>query len=871
MTMASQIAAELAVARPSRPARAGWLAFARGRLRGRPDSEHEIFINRLALSCVIGAYLVVASRMGSAEARHVLGISTWMFWLYNFMGGALFLHLLAWPGVSAFRRCAGICIDFWIIAAFDHVGDSASSFIYPLYLWTIFGNGFRFGIPYLAIATAAGLVAFGSVVLRSPYWQANPTVAAGLVGGLVILPAYVGVLIRKLSIAKRQAEEANKAKSMFLASVSHELRTPLTAIIGLTDLLQDTKLSRDQADMTQTVGAAGRGLLQLINSILDVSRTQMGKVPVALKRFDLHLLLAQTHAMLAVQAAAKGIRLSLHTGARTPRFIVSSERHLQEVLVNLAGNAIKFTDRGHVLISVELAGARDGALRLRFEVEDSGIGIAHDAQTRIFETFTQADETIIDRFGGTGLGLSISRQLVEALDGRMGVASAKDEGSTFWFEIEARVAGEDGTGTAGAGIAVGRPVLVFSGDPRLQAAVERLGADARMVSSHAEVKAGIDRVLAQGRHRPVVLMDQRALGEGLEAEAARLASGNKRDSPILVAVAAGASCGILSRQGRQLFSSCLPRPLAAGPLVNILQVADGSAGEQARRQRLEGTQANRKVHILLAEDNRTNQKVIARILEKAGHTVEIACDGEAALEALQERAFQIVLMDINMPVLNGIEAAKLYRFGQMNGPRVPIVALTADATHDSRARCLEAGMEACLTKPIDAAELMATIDALAGEAEAEQDVFRTGSEPVAEAAGPHSGDPILDMRALDDLEKLGGAAFIDEIVSQFTADAASVLKELADAVRACDVETFKDQAHALRSCAANVGAHRVYATCLAWRAIEASDLARNGEAYFAALAGELADAQTSLAGHLARMGIENAPAATAKPHLRLVS
>ena len=864
MTMARPVAVELAVGLAARPVRHGWPEFVRRRLSGRPDSEHEIFVNRLALSWVIEGCVVVAAKLGSVECQQVLAATYWMFWVYNAMAVGLVIHLLAFPAVSALRRCIGICIDFWIIAGFDHAGDSTTAFIYPLYLWTIFGNGFRFGIQYLGIATAAGVAAFGFVVLTGDYWRANPTVAAGLVGGLVILPAYVGVLIRKLSIAKRQAEEANKAKSMFLASVSHELRTPLTAIIGLTDLLQDTRLSREQTDMAQTVGSAGRGLLRLINSILDVSRTEAGTAPAGAKRLDLHLLLVQTQAMLSVQAAAKGVRLSLHIGARTPRFIDSSEQHLQEILVNLGGNAVKFTDTGNVSIFSDLVWARDGRLRLRFEVEDTGIGIARDAQTRIFDTFTQADETIIDRFGGTGLGLAISRQLVQSLDGEIGVASAKGEGSRFWFEIEAWIGIPD---AAIADIAAGRPVLIFSEDHRLQAAVEQLGADARIVTNFAQAAAGIKLVDAQGEYRPVVLLDEAALGGDLENMAERLTAREGRSAAILVAVSAGANPDILSRAARRLFATCLPRPLAGTPLANLLHVADGRTSAQPGGMRAHRAQAPRKVHVLLAEDNRTNQKIIARILERAGHSVEVVGDGEAALDALQDRTFQIVLMDINMPVLNGVEAAKLYRFGHLDGPPVPIIALTADASEASRARCIEAGMQDCLTKPIDAAHLMATIETYAGKP-----ATPASAGPAKRRAVSRDESEVLDMVALGDLEALGGTAFIEEIVTQFIADAALVLKCLGAAVRDGDVETFKDQAHALRSCAANVGAQRVYATCLAWREIGRTDLARNGASYFAELSGDLAAAQASLASYLDSKAVQMPPESPAtKPQLRIVS
>ncbi len=687
-------------------------AWIKARLSARPDSEHELTLSRLALSLIAFLALFIGYLGGSDEHRHYLEQVGLYF--VAFTGATLFLfaHLLWRPGVSRFRRYLGIPIDIGCVSYLLHSGDELTAFTYPIFLWAIFGNGFRFGVKYLFVSAIFGFIGFLGVIVTTPFWRDNRELSAGLLLALVILPVYVSVLIRRLSEAKRQAEEASRAKSLFLASISHELRTPLNAVIGLSDMLAGTKLDQEQADMARTIGKSGRSLLGLINSLLDLSRMEIGNKP-QMNVFDLHELMGDIRAMLDVQAKAKGIDLLLQIDEGVPQFVSGSMRHFEEVLINLCGNAVKFTTRGYVRMAVQVAAHAEDSIRLRFDVTDTGIGIAPEAQARIFESFTQADETIIDRFGGTGLGLSIARQLVQAHGGDIGVQSAVGRGSTFWFEMD-----------------VG---------------------------------------LAQA-----------------------------------------------------------PQP----------QVAEGLGA------------ASRALRILVAEDNRTNQMVIARILEQGGHSVMIVENGDAAVDLLLQDDFDLVLMDLNMPVMNGLDASKFYTFAMLGQERAPIVALTADATEDSARKCAEAGMVACLNKPIEAKALL---EAVARHARVPASVPTAVATQVAcQEAPPADVACAVDPRALSDLEKLGGKTFVSDIVAQFVSDAAGVLQDLQQAVQMQDVSGFRDHAHALRSCAANVGAQAIFQRCLTLRAIDAHELARDGFAQLHALEAEFVAARAALQPHLSQ-------------------
>jgi two-component system sensor histidine kinase RpfC len=800
------------------------------RFRNRPDSEHEMRLNGIVFALAILVY-VLATGHYDLEAVAVLAG-------YIASNIAILCHIAVHPAVCRPRRIIAILVDFGAMFWEMQIGGEAATILFPIYLWVIFGNGFRFGIGFLAIATAGGLASFGAVVATTGFWREHGALSAGLLGGMVLLPAYAATLIRKLSRAKQQAEEASQAKSMFLASVSHELRTPLTAIIGMGSLLHDTRLNPSQQEMTQTVISAGQQLLTLINDILDFSRIEAGQMTVQVADFDLPSVLAEMRAMVLAEAKAKDLRLAIHIDHRVPLRLRGSERHLKEIVLNLLGNAVKFTEAGSVVIAVRPGAEAGDRAPLRFEVSDTGIGIAPEASAHIFESFRQADASIIDRFGGTGLGLAICKRLVTLLGGEIGVDSTPGVGSTFWFTLAFDRAADDGPQPAVEPV----PDLgIVAADAAL---IGRLMPLLTPAASTVETFGSIDAMLAwrplRSAEAAAILVVDRAVLPGDPVRRAPVLAAIRSASavrPILLAdPAAGEE---VPRDLAEVFVTAIPATSDARAVGAALRIArtGRSQGKPKPASAHSDPATGRSLSVLVADDNRINQKVLREILVRAGHQVQLAANGEEALDALDVTTFDVVLMDINMPVMNGIEATKLFRFTALDRPHVPIIALTADATSGVAERCAEAGMDACLTKPIEPEQLFAAIDEVLGGHVAANPAPQPLPDNVTTL--PQAGPAAVDMRVIDRLEALGGNEFLVELIGDFLADIETIAEDMRISVQKGDAVLFRANAHALRSATANIGARGLSDLCQDWQGISEADLARNGQTYLRRLAAEM--------------------------------
>ncbi len=835
-------------------------------LRGEVGSEQEMSFNRLAFTLVWFAYLLAID--GPVAERSLPLVLLW-----SPLALGVFLHIRHRPGPNAPRRAFALLVDMGFLTWFLHIGGEEASVFFLAYLWIALGNGVRFGVRWLLAAVGVFLASFGAVVLTTPFWREQPHLTAGLIIGPCVLALYAAILIRKLSDARRQAEAASEAKTLFLASVSHELRTPLNAIIGMGGLLRDTKLDRDQAEMARTVDGAAKSLLSMINGILDFARIEAGAGVRRAEPLHLHALLEDVRRMLQAQAREKGLRLLVHVTPRTPARVVGDEGHMRDVLLNLAGNAVKFTEAGEVVIAADATeGPGPGGFLLRFEVSDTGIGIAPDAADRIFERFTQADEDIAERFGGTGLGLAICKGLVGLLGGEIGVSSEPGRGSTFWFTAVAER--PPGEAPAAARSFEGLAATLLTADPAAAAAlIAPAAARAAAVRVQPATRAELERLwrpAAGGGGAPAHLLlcspaadapaEPEALGAALEAA---LRDGVAAAGVSVFALGGGpAAAGLPPAHLRRRVTSLLPAAPAPAELVAALELAatrlpppthaapDAAPGGAAAAPRRPAGTPDGGLRVLVADDNQVNRRVVEKILQRAGHHATLVRNGEEALDALAADRFDVALMDVNMPVLNGIEATKLHRFAALGQRHVPIIGLTADASPATAERCREAGMDACLTKPVEPARLAEVVEAhgrpnggggKAGAASAPARVSAIASHPGFRRAAP----PPLDPQVLANLEALGGGDFLAGLVQDFLRDAETSLRTLETAAGQGDVSRFRAEAHAMRSSAANIGAKAVWNACRAAETLPAAEVREAGPHRAGAVRSELERVRTA--------------------------
>ncbi|EKM98392.1 MULTISPECIES: ATP-binding protein [Acidocella] len=802
------------------------------RLRGRPDSEHEMSYNRLVFAALIIAILILGGYSETALSAFVAMA------IYLVLALAGLAHIIWRPGVCQVRRFYALLLDCGFLSWQLHLGGERVALFYPVYLWVIFGNGFRFGLRFLAVSVPVATLGFLAVVLSTPFWRAMPHLSAGLAIGLVILPAYAGTLIKKLSQATKAAEEASKAKSMFLASVSHELRTPLTAIIGMNELLRASRLDSAQAEMVETVGVASHSLQTLINQLLDFSRIEAGRMTSTVEEFDLLALLVDVRRIVESQVREKSIAFNLHVTPRTPVRIKTSRLHLQEILINLVGNAVKFTSIGGVVLAVDTRPGGEGELILQVEVSDTGIGIAAEAQAKIFESFTQGDASILNRFGGTGLGLAITKRLVGLLGGEIAVQSKLGEGSQFRFFIKAlRAEPTEEIWQAPPG-KIGLRVRNPLKRALMRTNLAAMGAEVELVNPGTMVPADV-RILVDYNNdgeppsapvssrgaAPMLIQIQPVEGPGLPDLATRqrcttLLSDDFSDQELQQALLiAGRFCGVAPPIATSdELPAAAPRALDAEPEPAPLPVS------LIRR------------NVLLVDDNRVNQRVFTRILEAAGHNVTVADNGNLAVDILEreDERFDIVLMDFNMPGLDGLEATKLYRVMALGRDRLPIVGLTADAFAQMSGEWRSADMDGCLVKPVAPQDLVAAVEKMARMREPSSVIARLEEwiEPPAPVlARPAPEESPLDDAIIANLRLLGDSQFLNELLSDFLSDAKDLIDLLSADAEKGDGQEFRNHAHALRSSAANVGAKALGNLCTPWGGLRGSELKAQAGAF----------------------------------------